>query len=540
MNPYYDANQIIDIVFRPASADIIREMDTPVPMRDGARLSANVFRPGKPGRYPVILSVSPYGKDQFRQTEAFRPVPGVHLGHYEISDIVAFEAPDPAYWTRHGYVVAHADTRGQGKSEGDAGPFTKQDQYDFYDFIEWAAAQPWSDGNVGLNGVSYLAISQWTVAQLRPPHLKAMIPWEGWNDFYLRSYFGGIREAVFNSFLWNLWIVPNHNPKSGYLEPDWLDAQAKHPLKDDYWRAKACALEEIVTPALVCASFSDQGLHTRDTFEAFKRISSPQKWLFNHRRCKWAAYYDPEALEYQRRFLDHFLKGSNNGMQTEPRVRVEVYENRTTYKVREAAAWPIEGTDYLRFYLSAMHNGMTTEAIGEESRVLYASDGSGQAVFDFRFDTQTDLVGNMKLKLWVAAEESDDMDLFVAVKKLDIAGEEIYFYGFGGTNPNDGISRGWLRVSHRELDPERSTPSQPVLKHTQELKLKPGEIVPVDIEILPSGTTFRAGEVLRLVVQGVAIKPDAPLLGFPDTVNCGRHAIHTGGRYDSHLLVPRV
>jgi predicted acyl esterase len=540
MNRYYDSNQFIDIVFRPAPDDIVRNIDTPVPMRDGVSLSANVFRPNAQGRYPVILSVSPYGKDQFRQTEAFRPVPGVHLGHYEISDIVAFEAPDPAYWTKHGYVVVHADTRGQGKSEGDTGPFTKQDQLDFYDFIEWAAAQPWSDGNVGLNGVSYLAVSQWIVAQLRPPHLKAMIPWEGWNDFYLRSYFGGIQETVFNDFLWHLWIVPNHNPKSGYLEPDWLEAQSKHPLRDPYWEAKECTLENIVTPALICASFSDQGLHTRDTFEGFKRISSEKKWLFNHRRCKWAAYYDSEALEYQRRFLDHFLKGTDNDMQAVPRVRVEVYENRTQYKVRESAHWPIDETEYLTLYLSAENRALRMRPYESERQLSYQSDGSEQAVFDYCFDADTDLVGNMKLKLWVWAHDADDMDLFVAVKKLDVALDEVYFYGFGGTNPNDCVARGWLRVSHRELDPIRSTPWQPVLKHARELKLKPRDIVPVEIEILPSGTTFRKGEWLRLVVQGAAIKPDAALLGFPKTVNRGRHSVCTGGQYDSHLLVPRV
>jgi len=159
----------------------------------------------------------------------------------------------------------------------------------------------------------------------------------------------------------------------------------------------------------------------------------------------------------------------------------------------------------------------------------------------------------MKLKLWVSAEGSDDMDLFIGIKKLDRRGKEVLFPDLNHIEHGQ-VATGWLRVSHRELDEKRSTPCQPWLKHERMLKLKPGEIVPVEVEILPSGTLFRAGETLLLLVQGAEIllidKTVWPInegeslprvrCMHSETVNRGRHVIHAGGKYDSHLLVPVI
>lgn len=530
----------IEIIKFKLSDDIVTDLDVPVTMRDGIRLSVNIFRPRQPGRCPVILAVSPYGKDRIDQADFYHALPCAHLGRLANSDHTAFEAPEPAYWVPQGYVVIQGDTRGQGKSGGDAGPFHHEDQQDLYDLIEWAGAQEWSNGNVGLSGVSYLAVSQWSVAPLRPPHLKAIVPWEGWNDFYRKFHFGGIPDTGFMWYLWRQWLVTNHNASSGWIEPEYLENAQRHPLNDEYWRYFDYELEKIEVPALVCASFSDQGLHTRDAFEGFKRISSTQKWLFNHRRPKWESYYREDSLTVQKRFFDHFLKGIDNGMELAPRVHLEVNESRDVYKVIQCRQWPVENTQYLPLHLDGTRKALSREPPAEEGMLSYASDGSEQAVFDFVLGADTDIIGNAKLKLWVATEEGDDLDLFVGLKKLDRDGEEVYFYGLGGSNPNDIVARGWLRASHREMDPDRSRPWQPVLKHERRLLLKPGEIVPVEIEILPSGTTFRKGETLRVVVQGARIKPDATALAFEDVVNRGRHRIYTGGRYDSHVLLPVV
>ena len=135
------------------------------------------------------------------------------------------------------------------------------------------------------------------------------------------------------------------------------------------------------------------------------------------------------------------------------------------------------------------------------------------------------------------------MDLFVAVQKLDAAGGQVgfCFYAFHEDGP---VALGWLRASHRALDPERSTPWQPVHSHDREEPLTPAMPVPVDIELWPSSTLFRAGETLRLVVQGSDIYTDAapglPFARHERLRNRGRHILRTGGRFDSHLLVPFI
>jgi len=145
----------------------------------------------------------------------------------------------------------------------------------------------------------------------------------------------------------------------------------------------------------------------------------------------------------------------------------------------------------------------------------------------------------MKLKLWVSAEGSDDMDLFLGIKKLDRRGKEVYFPDAIHIEPGQ-VATGWLRVSHRELDEEKSTPYQPWLKHERLLKLKDKEIVPVEIEIRPSGTLFRAGESLKLLIQGSEIITTGYRYQHKETVNKGKHIIHSGAKYDSHLLVPVI
>ena len=144
-------------------AGIRFERDVAVPMRDGTQLSANVFRPADGKRAPVLLSVTPYGKDKLpdRIGNFFMWRAGVRFGDIRISRYTGFEAPDPFHWVRAGYAVMQADVRGMHKSEGRAGVLSLQDAADYYDLIEWTGEQGWCDGGVALSGVSYLAMSQW-------------------------------------------------------------------------------------------------------------------------------------------------------------------------------------------------------------------------------------------------------------------------------------------------------------------------------------------------------------------------------------------
>src|SRR6185437_14541727 len=167
----------------------------------------------------------------------------------------------------------------------------------------------------------------------------------------------------------------------------------------------------------------------------------------------------------------------------------------------------------------------------------------GRAVFDYRFGRDTELTGHMMLRLWLEAVGSSDADVFVAIQKLDERGAPVgfTFYAFYENGP---VALGWLRASHRALDADRSTASQPVHPHDREEPLPEGEAVALEIELWPSATLFKAGESLRLVVQGSDVYTDAlpnlPFARHQRTRNAGSHVLRTGGRYDAHLLVPIV
>ena len=512
--------------------------DVAVPMRDGKRLFADVFRPPEEGKYPAIIAYSPYGK----HNRIYGMFHRCGVSDADLSEDCAYEGPDPGYWCPRGYVVINVDTRGTWHSEGDLTYMTEQEAQDGYDVIEWAAAQEWCNGKVGMAGVSYLAWSQWRIASLQPPHLAAINPWEGVSDFYRElSYHGGIPETYFNPQL------------KGFLSftttkaEDMVGVAAEHPFFDDYWRSKNADLSQITVPAFVVASWSDQGLHTRGTLEGFRRISSADKWLLVHGRKKWQYFH--EQADMQREFFNKFLKGIKSEVDYWPKVQLEIRERYYRGNYRGENEWPLARTQYTPLFLDPKEKTMVPSPVGEPGDVRYRvndiKDKTQNAQFTATFDQATELTGYMKLKLWVEAAGSDDLDLFVALEKINRSGEVVRF-PFFSSHEGGPVALGWLRVSHRELDESRSTPYQPVHPHTGEVKLGEGEIVPVEIEILPSSTRFEPGEKLRLIVQGSDIYyyqyPEGwwPGNAHEQTVNRGDHVIHAGGKYDSHLLVPVI
>ena len=524
---------------RTVENGMIIERDVAVRMRDGVEINIDVFRPAGGPPVPPLIAWGPYGKHgHTRYTVNF---PNCGVKQDELSPHAAFEAPDPAFWVPRGYAIINADIRGTWYSQGNATFLSPEEALDYHDLIEWAGTRPWSNGKVGLTGVSYLASSQWFVAGTQPPHLAAINPWEGWSDTYREVVrHGGIPETCFWGYLPGRW---GHSTTS---VEDLATETAERRFFDAYWASKAADFSRITVPAFVVASWTDQGLHTRGTLEGFKGIASKQKWLEIHGRKKWAYYYESESVRRQMDFFDHILKGVANAVTDWPEVRLEVRREYYAGEFRPENEWPIARTRYTRLFLDAENSSLVPQAVPDTALCRYDSQGHGRgrnhAEFDFTFDKPTDLIGHMKLKLWVAAEAAEDMDLFVAIEKLDRGGHVVPF-AYWAQFDDGPVALGWLRVSHRELDTARSTDYQPVLAHQRELKLKPGEIVPAEIEIWPSGTHFEAGEKLRLVIQGTDIcKYPRPVNvdRHEDSVNSGHHVIHAGGRYDSHLLIPVV
>jgi len=527
--------------------DIVVEKDVPIPMRDGVKLAANLYRPAKPGKYPVIMTFTAYGKDDFWSENLSGGGIGYEPWSPTITGSITFEAPDPAFWVPYGYVVIIVDGRGFGRSQGTPAAqlpdvfheilYNGMWARDMYDAIEWAARQEWSNGNVGLAGTSLLAFSQYRVAALNPPHLKAINPWEGFTDYYrdLKAP-GGVEEIRFTNP--GRWIARTKPRNPAWPGPEKEIPPDPEPMEEDEF------LSQITVPTLICATWSAHGIHTRGAFRAWQKISSKYKWLYIHGRAKWAEFYSTEARMFQKMFFDCFLKGTDCRILSMPRVRLEVRETFDRYYVRWEEDFPIPRTRYIKLFLDASDGKLKLTRSIKESKVSYDS-ANGKATFDFKFDQDTELTGYMSLKLWVSPEDSDDMDIFVTIRKLDVNGNEVYFDSY--ISPlKYPVAFGWLRLSHREIDEEKSTPWEPYLKHVvgPGKKVRPGEIVPCQVPILPSGTLFRKGETLRLEISGTYrggedLSDTVVMLGY-GTINKGTHTIYTGGKYDSYLLIPLV
>ncbi|MUZ76014.1 CocE/NonD family hydrolase [Agrobacterium vitis] len=507
--------------------------DVKVPMRDGLHIYADVYLPEKSAEnLGVIIYWGAFGK---HATTNILP-PDTDVTPDMVSKYTGWESPDPLYWTQHGYAVIYADPRGAWNSPGTYYMFGDEEMNDTYDLTEWAGVQSWSNGKVGFMGVSYPGVICWMIASRRPPHLAAIVPWEAWSDIYREfAYHGGMRETGHTRLVSRIMGWPGKSSED-------LDKNYNHhPLYDGYWEYKNPDLEAIEVPVFACGSWSDQGLHTRGTILGWLRAGSKNKWLKVHGRKKWSEFYNPENVERQRAFFDEFLLGKQGRFDDQPKIEIEVRERAMQGVVRTENEWPIARTQLTPLYLEAGDGSLSREAIISAGQVSYDPTSNIGVTFDIRFDEDTELTGTMKLKLWVEAKDADDMDLFVALDKMDEDGESVGF-PFFATHLDGPVALGWLRVSHRELDPERSTPQAPVLLHQREQLLSPGEIVPVEIEIWPSSTLFRKGESLRLNVQGTDINlyDDKAQNRHEDTRNKGAHIIHCGGTYDSHLLAPVI
>lgn len=519
---------------RKVDGDMRVERDVAVKLRDGMTMYADVYRPDSSEKVPVLVCWNPYGK---HSPQVMEFLPGTGVDFSKLSQYTAWESPDPVLWTARGYALILPDPRGVFSSEGDASFWNHAEAEDEYDLIEWAGTQEWSTGKVGLAGVSYLAISQWFVASHQPPHLSAMNPWEGFSDLYRDVCFhGGIPENGF---------VPwwQEGVEFGLNQIEDLPATcAAHPLFDKHWAGRMVDFSKIEVPTYVVASWTDQGLHTRGTLEAFKGLGSSEKWLEIHGAKKWEYFYREDCVERQLAFFDTFLKGEDRGVDSWPAVRFEVRDRSYVGSVHEAESWPLPATDYQKRFLDARSGALGAAPLEDPATVDYDCEAKdAEASFDITFTEETVLVGHAKLKLWIEAQGSNDADLFVSLEKLDSVGNRVPF-PFFSIRDDGPVALGWLRASHRDLDPERSSPHQPWHTHGRETPLKPGEIVPVEIEIWPSGTRFAAGESLRLVVSPRDRRSydHLPYNRHTANRNAGRHVIHAGGEFDSHLLLPVV
>ncbi|MFF2187597.1 CocE/NonD family hydrolase [Streptomyces sp. NPDC058155] len=576
---------------RPLRTEIVRgmriEWDVPVEMDDGVVLRADVFRPVTDGPVPVIMTYGPYAKGlpfERGYPSAWKAMARDH------PDTVAgtsntyqnWEVVDPEKWVPDGYACVRVDSRGTGRSPGRVDPFSPRETRDFHTCVEWAGTRDWSNGRVGLNGISYYAMNQWQVASLRPPHLAAICPWEGASDFYRDgSYQGGIRSTFWDNWYdmqvktvqYGVGETGGRDPNTGLLicGDDLLDAAelaanrtdlgadiAAHPFYDSYHRERSADWDAIDVPVLSCGNWGGQGLHLRGNVEGFVRAASGAKWLEMHGHAHWPLFYTDYGVDLQKRFFDRYLKDEPNGWEDRPAVQLQVRHVDATFTERGEDAWPLPSTRWTKLHLDAAGSSLAEGAPADAAPAEFAALGDGVEFSTPPLTEETEITGPLAARLYVSSSTTD-ADLFLVVRVYSPTGDEVVFQG--ALDPHTPVAQGWLRASRRRLDPELSTAHRPYHLHDRAEPLEPGEVYALDIEILPTCLVVPAGYRIALQVRGkdyVYPGPSARLSNLKnDLTGCGpflhnddrdrvagtydgHTTVHTGGDHASYLLLPVI
>ncbi|OGL59176.1 MAG: peptidase S15 [Candidatus Tectomicrobia bacterium RIFCSPLOWO2_12_FULL_69_37] len=564
------------------------DWDVPIRMDDGLVLRCDAYRPDAKGKCPAILNYGPYAKwlhlkdgypAQWKvMTEKYPETVQGTSNLYQ-----NWEVADPEKWVPDGYACVRVDSRGAGRSPGFMEVFSPREAKDLYNCIEWAARQPWCSGKVGLNGISYYAMNQWQVASLQPPHLAAMCVWEGAADFYRDlSHHGGIynifadmwyRDTVtlrqhgrgnrdFRSRINGEWTSGPETLPEEVLAANRCDYGKDlldHPLIDDYWKARMPDYSKISVPLLSAGNWGGVGLHPRGNFEGFLRAAAKQKWLEVHGLDHFTHFYTDYGVALQKKFFGHFLKGEKTGWEKRPRVTLQVRHPGEKFVERAENEWPLARTKWTKFHLNLADLTLSARKAGGAGKAAYEAMGDGLLFLTPPLKEETEITGPAAAKLFISSE-TRDADLFLVLRVFTPDMKEITFQG--SNDPHTAVGHGWLRASHRKLDPEKSLPYRPYHTHDEKQPLKPGQVYELDVEIWPTSIVVPKGYRIGLAVRGRDYvypgfeQPPMPVSGRiysgvgpfrhdnrrdrPLDVFGGKVTLHAGPGRQPYLLLPII
>lgn len=555
--------------------------DVHVPTRDGSYLLADLLRPIAARRFPALLRMSIYGRnfptgslsselDRERSEDGEdawfegRNPDGPEMYRYAENGA----GPKSADWVPRGYVLVRLDPRGVGRTPGRLAPFSMQEAEDYFDAIEWAAEQPWCTGAVGLLGLSYAATTQWNVAALSPPSLRAMIPWAGDADAYRDlSYPGGILNEGYRDAWWSF-------VKSLQSEPpavDFVEELRRHPFDDPAFYGPHSSgplspnLEDIAVPFLTSVSQTG-AIHARAGIEAAVAAKVPNQLVVVPE--SYQSFFYDECLDLQFHFFDWYLKGIGEGVPGPP-VRLMMRTGGGEYFWRDELEWPVRGTDLQAWHLDGgspwsgpvpagpeRMYGMDASPAQEGASLTYSAEMVTPADYDcsgIRFvgaplAADLHLAGHFKADLWVSST-AHDMDVFVALRVTDSNGDEIR-YPVKDDTSDTPLTWGCLKVSHRKTDPTRSQhrPWHTHLESDVQPLRSASEVVPIEVELMPATAVVRVGQRLILDVQpvegrGGPIGPDAARVNraYDPSYHTGaENTLYTGGSRPSRLWLPVI
>jgi len=544
---------------QPKDYKLVVEKDVKIPLRDGTLLYADVLRPdGGAERFPAIMNLGPYQKDKLW-------IPPDDLEE-KANEYMNWETANPLWWCPRGYALVRVDTRGTGKSPGKSEPSSHQEGLDAYDVTEWIARQPWCSGNVGALGISYHAAFQWRLANLQPPSLKAIMPWEGRADQYRdQAYHGGIFAMGFIAAWANSTMAHNLLGRPRSYNPDAFNNNIlwdymRKDLDSEEWRKNSAQWDRITVPLYSVGNWGGFAMHLRGNTEGFMRAASKHKKLRIHTGSHFHPFHAEEARIDQLRWFDYWLKDLDTGIMDEPPVKLEIRTGGETrpYAFRYENEWPIGRTQWTKLYLKIDRDtpnkgeaaeGALVEKKPEATKKATYSAGpghyrpvAGRCGVSFEtppMEADTEVTGPIVLNLWVSST-SEDMDIYATIRNIGPDGKDVCEVGQRG-EPVACVTKGWLRASHRKLDPEQSLPYRPYHAHDERWWLKPDEIVECQVEIWPTSMVFRKDHKLRLDVT----PRDGPASGHFTHYNADYNAgamntIYSGGDKLSWLMLPVI
>jgi uncharacterized protein len=541
------------------SAEQPKRREVKIRVHDGVEIAVALYMPEGTGPFPVVLGAAPYRYDN--NTLPASP------------QFLWRETGPIGLYVARGYVYAHMDARGCGKSGGEFRFLDRNEQKDLYDVVEWLGRQNWSSGKVGGIGQSYFCMLQWWMAIQRPPSLACIAAFDGLNDPYRASvYQGGMLGDFFGSYWWNQNRIINRHPANDEFpreQPYDLNLHLQqHPTYDEFWRERSAAehLHRIEVPLYSVGVWGKVDLHTRGNIDGFRGARGPKKLKMIGPPNAFVANREFNSPELHEKlllpFYDHYLKG----LQTDYLERPEVeYFVRGAGAVRTALAWPPEGVRYVDWHLSAEKSGSVTslndgglardKASGEaQTSYTYPNPGWMIGVVGFGPNNQPDparrvltfttapleqdleIAGPIKLVLY-ASSTRDDMDFFVKLsEQIPQSADE---RGKGINPASFWITKGWLRASHRALDAKRSTEMEPYHTHADPAPIEPGKIYRFDIGIEPMAHRFKTGSRVRLeIVNGDSAVTDVLWSHYYAPNKIGTDTIHHSVEHPSALTLP--
>jgi putative CocE/NonD family hydrolase len=515
----------------PGLYDVLVTRNVLIPLSDGVELAGDLFLPDSAGPFPALVQYYPYDKD----------------------DVIGSQFDHPnRYFAARGYASLLVDLRGLGGSSGVAWELSdRREGDDGAQVVEWAAAQEWCDGNVGMWGVSYGGSTTLQTAARRPPHLRAIAPMNsnGGADPYWRTSPGGCLTCLSWLGNWGPWMLamsllpPLYEDPDGRwsrvwderlkgLPPPFVFPLQEHPTHDAYWDEKVIAVDEIDAPAFFWAAWRDQlpGAMT----DAFTRVRGPRKLLVGpwmHWMPDLAAFEQVDYLAELTRWWDRWLKGQSNGIEEEPPVTIYVQGAGW----RHEREWPLSEAEPSTFFFAA-DRALSPEAPRQESLITYRVDptvgvtaglwdpaGTGlgmpfdQGPDDRRSLTFTsapvgsdmEITGGPEATLRIALDEAEDMHIVVKLCDVSPAGD------------SQLITSGWLKATH-------------YLSHKQSVPLVRGEFSSFQVPLVPASYRVPTGHRLRVAVSGA----DFPRV-WPTAAN-PLIRLAVGGFHPSSIRLPVV